>query len=499
VSVAIDDPRRFGEFDLRGSGNDLREFAASTPGYQPAHVTFDVDARGNWDSQRINIERGHIQLGSARIEARGEVDLPPGVATTRLEFTARGDNLADLGQFGHLVPPEQEFDVDIALRGDAAGLEIPRLDARVGKSDLRGSLRMEFADKPKLVIELQSGKLNLSKLLPTSDSAAQNETASKPPDGRLIPQLAVHGDRLNSVDLETRIRMAELNLPRSTLRNIEIDTSLRDGELTVTRLQASATEGQFVASFRATAVGDRVVTRGTLQGTDIVLGQAPASGDGPSLPKQNLELEFDTQGATLRELAANLNGYFQLTGGAGSMKNSRALDLFGSFFTELLSTINPFVTREPYTKISCFAAYAEITNGVAEIKPGAVMQTDKLNMFARGQVDLGTEQIQLRFDTTPRSGIGISLADFVNPFVGVTGTLADPGLGVDPKNSMFEGGFAYATGGLSIVAKSLFNRWFGASDPCAKFAKEAQDYRSKKRLSKETPSAEQPGSQPGTE
>jgi hypothetical protein len=41
---------------------------------------------------------------------------------------------------------------------------------------------------------------------------------------------------------------------------------------------------------------------------------------------------------------------------------------------------------------------------------------------------------------------------------------------------MFEGGVAFATGGLSIIAKSLYGRWFGAKDPCAKFEKEAEKY-----------------------
>jgi hypothetical protein len=41
---------------------------------------------------------------------------------------------------------------------------------------------------------------------------------------------------------------------------------------------------------------------------------------------------------------------------------------------------------------------------------------------------------------------------------------------------MFEGGVAFATGGLSIIAKSLFGRWFGAKDPCAKFEKKAEEH-----------------------
>ena len=102
------------------------------------------------------------------------------------------------------------------------------------------------------------------------------------------------------------------------------------------------------------------------------------------------------------------------------------------------------------------------------------MQTGMLNIFARGQIDLKTERIDLRFDTSARSGIGVSLSDFVNPFVGITGTLSNPSLGVDPENAMFEGGFAYATGGLSIIFKGLFNRWFGSNDPCARLEEKAQ-------------------------
>lgn len=478
LSVSIEHPRQLGDFDLRASGDDLSEFSPSMPQYTPANVPFDLKARGTWNDRRISIETGSLQLDDASIEAQGEIDLPPEVTATRLRFSARGDNLADLGQFRGLVFPAKTFRVDASIEGSDDGLEIPLLEAHLGDSDLRASMRVGFAEKPKIEINLESEKFDLAQLLPPEDGTAEPEAATQPAtgDGRIIPQLAVPADQLNRVDLETRIKMAELVLRRNTLRDIEIETSLRDGELTVTRLNARATEGQLIASFRAVADGDRIVTSGKLQGKDVVFGKGQESEEGPVIPKQNLELEFDTAGTTVRELAANLNGYLQVKGGNGRMKNSYLLDLFGSFFSELLSKVNPFVTREPYTSISCFAGYAEITDGVAEIKPGAVLQTDKLNMFARGQIDLKTEQIQLRFDTSPRSGIGISLADFVNPFVGVSGTLAEPGLGIDPKNSMFEGGFAYATGGLSIVVKSLFNRWFGASDPCAKLEQEAQDY-----------------------
>jgi len=505
LSVSLENPSQFGQFDLEARGDNLAEFSPAIPDYTPAAVPFDLSARGDWDSTKINVETGTLQLGDTHIEVKGDATLLPEQKATRMTLSAHGDSLADLGQFNGLVLPPQEFHIDASLQGDANGLEIPELNARIGESDLRGSLQIGFAEKPEIRIKLESDLLDLAKLISPEDdsleveaSAPEVETSAPPQtsDGRLIPQLAVPVDQLNSINLETRIRLGELRLENRRLHNVELDSNLQEGDLTVTRFKATATEGKIIAQFRALADDDRIITSGKLEGKDFVLSNMDTSAEGSIFPKQDLRLEFETDGATVRELAANLNGYALFTGETGRLQNSRALGLYGGFFTELFSTVNPFATREPYTNISCFTAYAEIVDGVAQIDPGTVIQTDKLNMFTRGKIDLNTEQIHLRFDTVARKGIGISTSDFINPFVGVSGTLASPGLGVNPKSATFEGGFAVATGGLSIVAKSLYARWFGAKDPCALLETNAQQYLQEKQLAKEKQDAEQQESAP---
>ncbi len=478
LSVDLEDPRKFGRFDLKASGDDLKAFTPTMPGYRPAAVPFDLIARGSWDTKKVSIDRGILELDDTRIEVQGEVDLPPNMTATRLVLSARGDNLADLGQIQGLVLPPDEFYIDASLLGNTQGLVIPKLNARVGESDLAGSFSIEFADKPNIKIALRSKVLDLAKFLPPEDDSVEVVPPPSPStsDDRIIPQLPVPTDWLHSVNMVASIDVGELRLPNHILRNVDIDLSLQEGEFTVKQIKATATEGELVARFRMVANGDRITTNGTLEGIDIVLGKGEAGEGGNLLPEQNFYLEFETEGSTSRELAGNLNGYAQLTGDEGQLKNSVTLGLYSSFFKELVGTVNPFVEREPYTTISCFAAYVEIVDGVASINPGAVLQTDKLNMFALGQIDLKTEKINLRFNTSARKGIGISASDFVNPFVGVGGTLARPRLGLDPKHAMFEGGIAYATGGLSIIAKSLYGRWFGTKDPCAKFEKEAKKY-----------------------
>ena len=504
VSILMSDPRAQGRFDLAGYGNNLSEFVPTLPQYQPAPVAFDLEARGDWDSDRARIETGHLQLGSATIDIEGDLDLPPVDGGSRLVIAARGDSLAELGQVPGFVLPAEPFHLDASLEGDKSSLTIPRLDAHLGDSDLRGALSVQLGDKPAIDVTLNSELLDLAKLMPkeaeeaeelvdeaateaqveaapTTDAAPQQSATG---DGRVIPDVPVPAELLQRLNLVTQIDIGELRLPRNTLRNIHVDTSLRDGDLNVENFTAAATQGEIKARFRAIASGDRLAANGSIEGVDLVLGKGDETKDGAQFPKQNFHLAFRTEGATSREVAANLNGYVQLTGGEGRMANNRALALYGNFFSELLSAVNPFVKQEPYTTISCSAFFADIVEGVVTINPGAVVQTDKLNMFADGQIDLKTERIRLRFNTTARRGIGVSVSDFVNPFVGVGGTLASPGLGLNPEGTVVEGGVAVATGGMSIIAKGLFGRWFGTKNPCEKFEKEAEKYLVKNKAGK---------------
>jgi hypothetical protein len=65
-----------------------------------------------------------------------------------------------------------------------------------------------------------------------------------------------------------------------------------------------------------------------------------------------------------------------------------------------------------------------------------------------------------------RKGLGISLGQTVNPYTRIVGTFASPRLGLDEKGAMIEGGAAWATGGLSIVAKGLLGRLRATRNPC---------------------------------
>lgn len=65
-----------------------------------------------------------------------------------------------------------------------------------------------------------------------------------------------------------------------------------------------------------------------------------------------------------------------------------------------------------------------------------------------------------------REGIGISLAGVINPYFKVGGTLASPALVLDKKRGFHTGAVAALTGGLSILAQGVWDRYLSQDNYC---------------------------------
>ena len=81
-------------------------------------------------------------------------------------------------------------------------------------------------------------------------------------------------------------------------------------------------------------------------------------------------------------------------------------------------------------------------------------------------LDLKSERFNTTVRTTPERALSISAGELVNPYVQVVGTLAAPRLAVDETGLLITGGAAVATGGLSILARGIWDRLARSRDPC---------------------------------
>ena len=147
--------------------------------------------------------------------------------------------------------------------------------------------------------------------------------------------------------------------------------------------------------------------------------------------------------------------------------------IYGDMLDEMLTTINPFRTTDPYTTFSCIVMPLDVVNGVVSGAPSILVSTDKVNMALTTVVDLKSEGLEINIRTIPRKGISISAGELLNPYIKIIGTLAAPRMAVDEKGVLLTGGAAVATGGLTLLAGAVWDRLTRSQDRCAKISEQA--------------------------
>ena len=187
-------------------------------------------------------------------------------------ISARGDSLKDLGKVEGLIFLEHAFRIDVSIESDDEHVHIPNLQAQFGESELQGRFSYEFGDIPNIEIALDSPLLDLAPMIEErekqseqAESDAEAEPAPAVSSGLVIPDLPVPVELLNQMNLVAEIDVIELRTPRRVLKNIEIDASLRDGDLRVTQFHAQGEEGDLSARFRTFVEGNGISVA-TMQG-----------------------------------------------------------------------------------------------------------------------------------------------------------------------------------------------------------------------------------------
>lgn len=464
-------------FDLTAAGSDLQASLPEIPGYIAAPVAFRIEARGTADSTTIEIERLDGKLADAGVTLAGKLLFKPRLSADAVHFSAAGPKLSDLGQVRDWPLVELPFAVSATMSSSEDQLRMDDVKAKLGDSDLEGSLRLAALTRPGIDLKLRSGSLRLDQLFayPAADASKVGQEGKS---SKALSDRPLRLDALRAFDGTLAATLTRVDGEHRQLRNIVADATLKDGLLTVKQLQADAQHGKVNASFSVDSRGAQPLVKGKLQAADVVFPIRKMSPeDRDKMPRLQLDSSFSASGDSVRALAAGLDGYFWLRASKGRTPSLGLGELYGGFASLLIRTVNPFARKDPYTSLSCGGIYFAASNGLVETAPVAVIQTDKLSIVSKGTIDLRSEELQFVFKTTPLQGVGFSAGDIINPFIKLGGTLQEPVLRADVQNAAIEGGLAAATSGLSIVATSLWDRWVGSSDVCQKALEEARKIR----------------------
>jgi uncharacterized protein involved in outer membrane biogenesis len=182
-------------------------------------------------------------------------------------------------------------------------------------------------------------------------------------------------------------------------------------------------------------------------------------------PPMDLDLELEGRGDSLHDLAGTANGSVRLNLAAGQLDNQLSGLLMRDVLAQVMGAINPLSQSTRYSRLECGIADLDIVDGVLTTNVLAA-RTPQLSVASVGTVNLTTEEINFSFRTRQREGIGVSVAGAINPFFRLAGTLGEPAIQVDARRGFFSGAIAALTGGVSILAQGVFDRYLAEDNLC---------------------------------
>ena len=471
---------RLGKVNLRGSGSvlaaarptidvKLRSEQLDLSEYLPQVPAAPVDARIRLspDGQRVrfDVEGSFAEL---KVKSAGSLDDLAAPHDIDADVDITGPSLARAARLFDIDnAPARPFSVAGQLRKEADRIAFHAARASVGDLRVRGSGSVQAGEIPRVELKLEADTLDLTPYLPPAPNAPAPAATGENRRGRLIPDKALPFDSLQDLDVRLDAVAKQVIAGPRSLSDISLKAGISDGVLTIPEFYlVDERGGRFRGAFvmRPDRAGGHVGLSVDGRGLDLGLPAANQA-EQEALPHYDVQVMLDASGSTVRQLAASANGYVLIKSGKGRLR-TRNMRLFtNNFLAELLSTIDPFLEEDPYTNVQCAVVAAVVENGEVSGEPGLVVQSDRLLIAARARIDLRNEILDADINTVPRKGLGVSLSSFINPYIKVGGTLASPHFEIDPK-SFLEGGAAIMTGGISIVAKSMFDRVTASADPC---------------------------------
>ncbi|MEP1593400.1 MAG: hypothetical protein ABJK20_02465, partial [Halieaceae bacterium] len=436
----------------------------------------------------IKIELLSGNIAGNQLNAEFEIEGEGSGLAGQGSLSLSGSSSASLRQIVGVDPdfflPDMSYTVEAKLGGDNGALSLSPVAISHGKTDLSGSVSFEFSEVPTIDVRLHSNHVDLTHLVPDVDELEANE-AERLAAGQSEP-LEELTDQLSKVELAERV-IPDVKLDFSWLHSlqgslaytanavdvdedlnamVELALGVNNGKLTIEKFEWNGpkVEGSAMASIISLEEGGAFEFYIRSRRVPLIwVFTDNLTEDQKTLSR----LRISGQGASLREWAGSLDGAVAFRGGGGRM-NNRGLDLFfGDIVGEVFENLVPTAQSEPYTNLECHAGAALFKSGVMDVVPGLAIRTDKVDVVASGRVNLKNERLDIAFNTRSRRGVGISVSKAITPYIKLGGNLANPQLAFDAKGAAVSGGAAVATGGLSILAEGLWDRWVATSkNPC---------------------------------
>lgn len=331
------------------------------------------------------------------------------------------------------------------------------------KARLSGDLVAYLAnDKPVIHTNVDVSQLYFDSGEPPETDADVDEAA-----GTLFSATPLGYTWLDDLDLEAGLKTSVAVVDGEVIHDVDVAATVEQGALHIDPASLALGGGTVSGSLHLAPSDGGYTLDVSASVNDLRLAQLAAEGQArDTVPPLSLELALQGTGQSLHDIMASSNGKVTGRQGTGQLDLQAAGALFADMLTSVVRTLNPLAEERTYADIECGILDIDIAEGTANIEELA-LQSDRLTIVGSGEVDFSDESIDLAVNTKPREGLGLSVGGVANSFVKIGGTLREPALGVDAAGTVTTTGAFVATGGLSVIAKGLWDRLSSEADLCS--------------------------------
>jgi uncharacterized protein involved in outer membrane biogenesis len=466
-----------GRFSLHTAGVNITRILPELAGLELDAEDYEIIDEGDWQNGQVSIAKGQARIGDSTLSAQGKLDLPPNLSATDFQLEIHSPDLSRLGTIDGTRWGTVPLDLTSSFAGTTNRFLMEEFSARLGESNVTGDFIIDFEPEvPQFNLEFNTNALNLKPFQVAPVDREETGQEAEDPDGLLIPDIGFPMELLKRAEGNFAILAEQVFLKRMTLQNSGMTGEVRDGGLHIREIATDGYRGRLVSVLDLVPGADGIAhLSASMDAEQLIINLTQQSSqDKEVLPAFNIDIDLETSGVGLREAAGALSGTIRVNSPGGQVNNVSSESASTLFLSEVISAISPSAAKQETINISCIAATIDIRDGVVLLDPGIALQSDKLNIFAGGKVNLGTEKIDVSFRTETRKAVSLSASELVSPYVKLGGTLSSPSVALDAKGTLLSGGAAYLSGGLSILAKKALDQLGGTEDPCAEYLEETQ-------------------------
>ena len=380
---------------------------------------------------------------------------------TPLNATITIDSLARLPfelKDSHL--PDIPFNATANVVVDEQEISLSQLVIRSGSSDLAGKVNLTLDKRAKVVANLSGKLLDISPY-----RSAQAKTPAEGSSGSAADQ-PFDLKWLRLFDADISVRTQQYISPRLDLDDFRVKAVIDHGLL---KLSVAVEEGNshIDIGFNAAGKVPTAAVRISIKDLDLEkLKQADVARLG-SNPKVTVTAQFTGIGATPRQMYASTKGFAVISRGPGLITTKVSPFLVQSLSTNLLQVLLPGKKPDDFNQLECAAARVDVKDGVASSPDGIALRFKRMDILGSGSIELSTGKILFGFKAVRRRWLDFTVISVAGNFAIISGTLENPKVGLDTQGLLIQGGAAWATAGLSLLATDFLRTMSSSKDPCA--------------------------------